>query len=278
TFRASLRDLGYQEGWDFVIEYRWADGNYDRLPTLVEDLIRLKVDVIVTHGTPGVLAAKQATTTIPIVMAVVGDALGSGIVSSLARPEGNVTGLTFFNPELAAKRLELLKEAMPELSDVGILLNLTNPMNEPVLPQMTRVAQPLKLELHQFDVRAPTEFEGAFAAMAAKRVGALVVIDDAILLSNSSAVAALALKQRLPACGWSDFAIDGGLMAYGVDFLDMFRRAATFVDKILKGAKPGDLPIERSTKFETIVNLKTAKALGLTIPYNLVARADQVIE
>ncbi|MGC1706920.1 MAG: ABC transporter substrate-binding protein [Pseudolabrys sp.] len=272
------RDLGYQEGRDFVIEYRWADGNYDRLPTLVEDLIRLKVDVIVTHGTPGVLAAKQATTTIPIVMAVVGDALGSGIVSSLARPEGNVTGLTFFNPELAAKRLELLKEAMPELSDVGILLNLTNPMNEPVLPQMTRVAQPLKLELHQFDVRAPTEFEGAFAAMAAKRVGALVVIDDAILLSNSSAVAALALKQRLPACGWSDFAIDGGLMAYGVDFLDMFRRAATFVDKILKGAKPGDLPIERSTKFETIVNLKTAKALGLTIPYNLVARADQVIE
>ena len=278
AFRAGLRDLGYQEGRDFVIEYRWADGNYDRLPTLVEDLIRLKVDVIVTHGTPGVLAAKQATTTIPIVMAVVGDALGSGIVSSLARPEGNVTGLTFFNPKLAAKRLELLKEAMPELSDVGILLNLTNPMNEPVLPQMTRVAQPLKLELHQFDVRAPTEFEGAFAAMAAKRVGALVVIDDAILLSNSSAVAALALKQRLPACGWSDFAIDGGLMAYGVDFLDMFRRAATFVDKILKGAKPGDLPIERSTKFETIVNLKTAKALGLTIPYNLVARADQVIE
>lgn len=182
-------------------KYRWADGNYDRIPALVEDLIRLKVDVIVTHGTPGVLAAKQATTTIPIVMAVVGDALGSGIVSSLARPEGNVTGLTFFNPELAAKRLELLKEAMPELSDVGILLNLTNPMNEPVLPQMTRVAQPLKLELHQFDVRAPTEFEGAFAAMAAKRVGALVVIDDAILLSNSSAVAALALKQRLPACG-----------------------------------------------------------------------------
>ena len=276
AFRAGLRDLGYQEGRDFVIEYRWADGNYDRLPALIADLARLKVDVIVTHGTPAALAAKTATT--PVVLAVVGDALGSGIVSSLAQPGGNVTGLTFFNPELAAKRLELLKETLPGLTDVGVLLNLTNPMNVPLLPQMSRVAQPLKLELHQFHVRAPTDFEGAFAAMAAKRVGALVVIDDAVLLSNAPAVATLALKQRLPSCGWPDFAIDGGLMAYGVDFLDMFRRAATFVDKILKGAKPSDLPVERSTKFETIVNLKTAKALGLTIPYNLLARADQVIE
>jgi putative tryptophan/tyrosine transport system substrate-binding protein len=257
AFRAGLRDLGYREGRDFVIEYRWADGKYDQLPALLADLVRLKVDVILTHGTPGVLAAKQATTTIPIVMAVVGDALGSGIVSSLARPGGNVTGLTFFNPELAAKRLELLKEALPGLTDVGLLLNLANPVNESILPQMNGVARPLKLELHQFDVRAPTEFEGAFAAMAAKRVGAFVVIDDAMLISNAPAVAALALKQRLPSCGWPDFAIDGGLMAYGVDFPDMFRRAATFVDKILKGAKPGDLPIERSTKFEIIVNLKT---------------------
>jgi putative tryptophan/tyrosine transport system substrate-binding protein len=278
AFRAGLRDLGYQEGRDFVIEYRWADGNYDRLPALLADLIRLKVDVIVTHGTPGVLAAKQATTTIPIVMAVVGDALGLGIVSNLARPGGNVTGLTFFNPELAAKRLELLKETMPDLTDVGLLLNLANPINESILPEMSRFAQPLKLKLHQFDVRAPAEFEGAFAAMAAKRVGAFVVIDDAMMISNAPAVAALALKQRLPSCGWPDFAIDGGLLAYGVDFPDMFRRAATFVDKIRKGAKPGDLPVEQSTKFEIIVNLKTAKVLGLTIPYNLLARADQVIE
>ena len=278
AFRAGLGDLGYQEGRDFVIEYRWADGNYDRLPALLADLIRLKVDVIVTHGTPGVLAAKQATTTIPIVMAVVGDALGSGIVSSLARPGGNVTGMTFFNPELAAKRLELLKETLPGLTDVGLLLNLANPINELILPEMSRFAQPLKLELHQFDVRVPTEFEGAFAAMAAKRVGAFVVIDDAMMISNAPAVAALALKQRLPSCGWPDFAIAGGLMAYGVDFLDLFRRAATFVDKIRKGAKPGDLPVERSTKFEIIVNLKTAKALGLTIPYNLLARANEVIE
>jgi putative tryptophan/tyrosine transport system substrate-binding protein len=278
AFRAGLRDLGYQEGRDFVIDYRWADGNYDRLPALLADLIRLKVDVIVTHGTPGVLAAKRATTTIPIVFAVVGDALGLGIVSSLAQPGGNVTGLTFFNPELAAKRLELLKETLPGLTDVGILLNLANPINESILPEMSRFAQPLKLELHQFDVRAPTEFEGAFAAMAAKRVGAFVVIDDAMMISNAPAVAALALKQRLPSCGWPDFAIGGGLMAYGVDFLDMFRRAATFIDKIRKGAKPGDLPVERSTKFEIIVNLKTAKALGLTIPSNLLVRADDVIE
>ena len=278
AFRAGLRDLGYQEGRNIVIEYRWADGKYDRLPALFADLVRLKVDVIVTHGTPGVLAAKQATSTIPIVMAVVGDALGSGVVSSLARPDGNITGLTFFNPELAAKRLELLKEAMPGLTDVGILLNLANPINEPILPQMSRVAQSLKLELHQFDVRAPAEFEGAFAAMAEKRIGALVVIDDATLLANAPTVAKLALQQRLPSCGWTDFAVDGGLMAYGVNFPDMFRRAATFVDKILKGAKPSDLPVERSTKFETIVNLKTAKTLGLTLPYALLARADEVIE
>jgi putative ABC transport system substrate-binding protein len=278
AFRAGLRDLGYQEGREFVIEYRWADGNYDRLAALAADLVRLKVDVIITHGTPGVLAAKNATSTIPIVMAVVGDALGSGLVSSLARPGGNVTGLTFFQPELITKRLELLKETMPGLTDVGLLLNPANAMNEPILPQVTQAAQSLKLTLHQFGVRGPAEFEGAFAAMAAKRVGGLVVFDDAMLLSNAPAVAALALKQRLPSCGWSDFAIDGGLMAYGVNFPEMFRRAATFVDKIMKGAKASDLPVERSTKFETIINIKTAKALGLTVPPSLLVRADEVIE
>jgi putative tryptophan/tyrosine transport system substrate-binding protein len=278
ALRAGLRDLGYVEGKNIVVEFRWAEGNYDRLVDLAGELVRLKVDVLVTHGTPGVLAAKQATSTIPIVMAVVGDALGSGLVSSLARPDRNVTGLTFFNPELIAKRLELLKEAMPGLTDVGILLNLANPMNEPILPQLTPVAQSLKLALHQFHVRAPADFEGAFAAMAAKRIGALVVIDDAVLLANAPAVAALALKQRLPSCGWTDFAVDGGLMAYGVNFPDMFRRAATFVDKILKGAKPSDLPVERSTKFELVINLKTAKALGLSVPPMLLVRADEVIE
>ncbi len=278
AFRAGLRDLGYQEGRNVVIEYRWADGKYERLPALFAELIGLRVDVIVTHGTPGVMAAKQATSTIPIVMAVVGDALGSGLVSSLARPGGNVTGLTFFQPELLAKRLELLKETMPDLTDVGILLNLANPMNEPALPQVAQVAQSLKLELHQFDVRGPAEFEGAFADMAAKRVRALVVFDDAMLLANAPALAALALKQRLPSCGWIDFAVAGGLMAYGVSFPDMFRRAATFVDKILKGAKPADLPVERATKFETIINLKTAKAIGIDVPTSLLLRADEVIE
>jgi putative ABC transport system substrate-binding protein len=207
AFRAGLRELGRLEGRDFVIEYRWADGNYDQLPALLDDLIRLKVDVIVTHGTPGVLAAKRATTTIPIVCAVVGDALGSGVVSNLARPGGNVTGLTFFNPELAAKRLELLKEILPELADVAILLNSANPINEPILPQMSSIAQPLKLGLHQFDARSPADFEATFTAMAAQRVGALVVIEDAMLIANAPAVAALALKHRLPSCGWPDFAI-----------------------------------------------------------------------
>jgi putative ABC transport system substrate-binding protein len=278
AFRAGLRELRYREGRDFVIEYRWADGDYDQLPVLLDNLIRLKVDVIVTHGTPGVLAAKRATTTIPIVCAVVGDALASGVVSSLARPGGNVTGLTFFNPELAAKRLELLKEVLPDLTDVGILLNSANPINDPILPQMSSIARPLKLELHQFDARSPADFEAAFTAMVARRVGALVVIEDAMLISNASTVAALALKQRLPSCGWPDYAIGGGVMGYGVDFPDMFRHAATFVDKIIKGAKPGDLPFERATKFEIMVNLKTAKTLGLTIPYNLLVRANEVIE
>jgi putative ABC transport system substrate-binding protein len=278
AFRAGLRDLGYQEGRDFVIEFRFADDHYDRLPALVAELVRLKVDVIVTHGTPGGQAAKQATTTIPIVMAVVGDVLWSGLVSSLARPGGNVTGLTFFQPELTAKRLEMLRETLPDLRDVGILLNPANPMNEPAWPQIAQVAISLKLELHQFGVRGPTELEGAFAAMAAKRIGALVVFDDTVLISNAGSVAALALKQRLPSCGWPDFAIGGGLMAYGVNFPDMFRRAATFVDKILKGAKPSDLPIEQPTKFQTTINLKTAKALGIDVPVTLLARADEVIE
>src|SRR5215213_2522292 len=178
------------------------------------------------------------------------------------RPGGNITGLTFFQPELAAKRLELLKAAVPDLREVGIFLNSANPMNAPVLPQITDLAKSLKLELHQFAARRPAEFEGTFSAMAAKRVGGLVILDDAVLLANAPALARLALIQHLPSSGWSDFALAGGLLAYGVSFPDMFRRAATFVDKILKGAKPSDLPMERAAKFETIVNQKTANALG----------------
>jgi putative ABC transport system substrate-binding protein len=278
AFRAGLRDLGYQEGRDLVIEYRWANGDYARLPALFDDLVRLKADVIVTHGTPGVMAAKQITSTTPIVIAVVGDALASGLVSNLARPGGNVTGLTFFQPELIAKRLELLKEAMPNLTDVGLLLNSANRMNEAVLPQVAPVASALKLTLHQFDVRTTAQLEGSFAAMAQKHIRALVAFDDAVLLSNAKPVAAFALKQRIAVAGWIDVAFDGGLLAYGVNFPDMYRRAAAYVDKIFKGTNPGDLPVERATKFETILNLKTAKALGLEIPASLLLRADQVVE
>jgi putative ABC transport system substrate-binding protein len=278
AFRAGLRDLGYQEGRNFNIEYRWANEQYERLPALFAEMVGLNVDVIVTHGTPGILAAKQATTTIPIVFAAAGDAVASGLVSSLPRPGGNVTGLTYFNPELAAKRLELLKEVLPGLTDVGILSNPANPFDEAIVPAMRLTAQALKLTLHQYGVRARAEFESAFSAMAARHVGALVVLDDATLIANASAVAKLALQQRLPSSGWPDFAAAGGLMAYGVNFPDMFRRAATFVDRILKGAKPADLPVERSTKFELVVNLRTAKALSIEVPPTLLARADEVIE
>lgn len=277
-FRQGLADLGYQEGRDIVIEFRWAEGRYERLPALFDELVRRNVDVIVTHGTPGILAAKQGTATIPIVMASSGDAEASGLVASLARPGGNVTGLTFFNPELAAKRFELLKETLPGLTEVGLLLNPANPINEPIVPKIKVTAQAHALEVHPFGVRGPAEFEGAFAAMAAKRVGAVVIIDDATLIANAPAVARLALQQRLPSSGWPDYAVAGGFIGYGANFPDMFRRAATFVDKILKGTKPTDLPVERATKFETIVNLKTAKALGLDVPTATLLRADQVIE
>jgi putative tryptophan/tyrosine transport system substrate-binding protein len=278
AFRAGLRDLGYEEGRNIVIEYRWAEERYDRLPALFAEVVRLNVDVIVTHGTPGALAAKQATNTIPIVMAAIADAEASGVVASLARPGGNVTGLTIFVPELAAKRLELLKETMPNLTDVGILLNAINPANEPILPAIRRTAEPLKLKLHQFGVREPAEFEAAFAEMAAKRVGALAMIEDATLLANAPALAQIALQHRLPSSGWPDYAVAGGLLSYGINFPDMFRRAATFVDKILKGTKPTDLPVERAMKFETIVNLKTARAIGIELPTSILMRADEVIE
>jgi putative ABC transport system substrate-binding protein len=278
AFRAALSDLGYREGRDIVIEARWAGGRYEVLPALAGELIGLKVDVILTHGTPGVLAAKQATATVPIVMAAVGDALASGLVSNLAHPGGNVTGSTFFNPELVAKRLELLKEAIPDLIRVGLLLNPANRMNEPVLSEAGAMARSLKLELRPFPVRAPAEFEEAFSTMRSESARALAVIDDAVLLANAPALAAAALRHRLPSCGWLDYAFAGGLLAYGVNSAEMWSRAAVFVDKILKGTKPGDLPVERATKFEVVINLKTAKALGLTIPPTLLARAEEVIE
>ncbi len=278
AFRQGLRELGYVEGKNIAIEYRWAEGDYNRLPELAAELARLKVDVLVTHGVPGTLAAKRTTTTIPIVMAVVGDAVATGLVASIARPGANLTGSAFFNPEVAAKRLELLKEAVPRIARVAILLNPDNPVNGPILQAVDATANALKVEVQQVEARGPKDFEGVFSAVARRRMDALMVQDDGMLIANARGLAELAAKKRLPSTGFKEFAEAGGLMAYAVNFLDMFRRAAAFVDKILKGAKPADLPVEQPTKFELAINLKTAKALGLTIPQSILIRADEVIQ
>ena len=279
AFRAGLRDLGYVEGTNIVIEFRWAEGNYDRLPALAAELVRRNVDVIVTHAAPGALAAKQATTTIPIVITAIADMFAFGLIDSLSRPGGNVTGLSFFNAELGAKRIELLKEAVPLLTKAAVLLNPTNPAGSRlILQEVEKTARALQVELQPLEVRAPGDFERAFAAMADQQIGAAVIHEDPMLNANSKAIADLAARHRLPACGFPEFVMAGGLMAYGINLPDMDRRAATFVDKILKGAKPGDLPVERATKFMTIVSLKTAKAIGIDLPTSLLLRADEVIE
>jgi putative ABC transport system substrate-binding protein len=276
AFRAGLRDLGYVEGKNLHIEFRFADGNQDRLPDLVTELIGLNVDVIVTSG-GGVYAARRATATIPIVMAAAGDVVALGIAPSLAHPGGNLTGLTFFFPELMAKRLELLKEVVPSMARAGVLL-VRSPSNPNLLEMMGATAKALKVGLQPIEVHAPDEFESAFSTWADKQIDALVIVDQTLLIANSEAIAALAAKHRIPSIGALQLPTVGGLMAYGVNFTDMFRRAAAFVDKILKGAKPGDIPIEQPTKFKLVLNLKTAKALGLTVPPSLLATADEVIE
>jgi putative ABC transport system substrate-binding protein len=278
ALRQGLRDLGYAEGKDIVIEYRWAEGKYEHLPELAAELVRLDVRVIVTHGTPGSLAAKRATTTVPIVMAI-GDAVATGLVQSIARPGANVTGSTFFFPELNAKRLELIKEAVPHIRRVGVLLNPDNLSHAPALKAMEEAAKSLRLEIHPFAVTDPGQFASAFSTMIEKQMEAVEVVDDRMLYANGKTIANLAISKRLPIIGGRDLMEGDGLMiAYGVDFIPMYRRAATFVDKILKGAKPADLPIEQATKFELVINLKAAKALGLIIPLTLLARADEVIE
>jgi putative ABC transport system substrate-binding protein len=279
ALRAGLRDFGHVEGRNIVIEFRWAEGKYDRLSDLVAELIRLNVDVIVTHGTPGTRTAKQATTTIPIVMAISGDAIATGIVTSLARPEANLTGSTFFLPELNAKRLELLKEACPQVARVAALSNPNNPVSKPIIPAMQAGATPLKLEIiDAAKAQGPSEFDSAFAAMVKSRVDAVVVTKDGEFAASFGAIAALSAANKLASIGAPEYAHAGGLIGYGVNLLGLYRRAAYFVDRILKGAKPADLPIEQPTKFELVVNLKTAKALGLTVPDTVLARADEVIE
>jgi putative ABC transport system substrate-binding protein len=279
ALRVGLRDLGYVEGKNLAIEFRWAEGEYERLPELAAELVRLKVDVIVTHTGPGIRAAKAATTTIPIVMGTSGDPVGMGLIASLARPGGNITGMAGFSPEATVKRLELLKDALPRTRHVALLWNSDNPDSiKRNLPGMEVAAASLKLELHQFEAQGPGEFDSAFAAMAKKRVDAVVMGEDAVLIGNAGAIAKLAARMRLPLVGPIEFAQAGGLLAYGANRRELFRRAATFVDKILKGAKPGDLPVEQATRFETVVNLKTARALGITIPPSLLLRVDRVIE
>jgi putative tryptophan/tyrosine transport system substrate-binding protein len=280
AFRTGMRALGYVEGSNVIIDFRWAEGNADRLAELARDLIRLRVEVLVTQGSTSTRAAKAATSTIPIVMLAVGDAVGAGLVASLARPGGNVTGSTFLGQQIYAKQLELLKEAMPSVARVAVLMNPDNPANRPVLQGMEAVARGMKVVLTEIDARGPAEFEGAFRAMGQHRVDALVVSADAILTTNARAIADLAVRHRLPATSaWSDFTESGGLLGYGPNIYDLYGRAAPrFVDNILRGAKPADLPVEQPTKFDLVINLKTAKVLGLTIPQSLLLRADEVIQ
>jgi putative ABC transport system substrate-binding protein len=277
-FRSGLRDLGYIESTNIVITYRWAEGNYARLPELAADLVYSGVDVIVTHGTPGTLAAKQTTATVPIVIASVGDPVASGIVRSLAHPEGNITGSSWFGPEVESKRVELLKETIPRLSQLAALVNPDNRVTQLDLQAMETTARVINVGLQQFPVRNPSEFEDAFAKMEQGHVEAVVVQDEGMLIANMAGIATLAIKRRLPAIGDRSFAEAGGLMGYGVDFVAQFNRAATFVDKILKGTKPADIPIERASKFDFVYNLKTAKVLGLDAPTSILLRADDVIE
>jgi putative ABC transport system substrate-binding protein len=245
---------------------------------LAGELVRLRVDVLVTHGTPGALAAKRATTTIPIVVATSADAVASGLVESLARPGGNITGSTYFIPELNAKRLEIFKEPFPHTSRMAVLVNPDNPAMVPIMQAMEGTARSLKMGLQQFPVRGPNEFDGAFSAMSKSRVDAVAIIEEPMFQANAGGLAGLAMQKRLPSAGFKEFAEAGGLLGYGVDILGLFRRAGYFVDKILKGAKPADLPVEQPTKFALVINLKTAKALGLTIPPSLLGRADELIQ
>lgn len=279
AFRSGLRDLGYEEGKNLVIEFRWADGNYDQLPELAAELVRLKVDVLVTHAILPLRAAMNATTVIPIVTATSGDLVAQGFVTNLARPGGNMTGEIFFVVELAAKRVELLKEALPQLTQVGVLLNMDASGGAALFVEaMETTARKLNLTLHFFPVSGPREFEAAFAGMLQQRVGAVAIPDSPVFISNPMVLTELTAKHKLPSIGPVDFALAGGLMSYGVDFPAMWYRAATFVDKIFKGTKPGDIPIEQATNFEMVVNTQTAKALGIKIPQAILVRVTKLIE
>jgi putative tryptophan/tyrosine transport system substrate-binding protein len=279
AFRQGLRELGYVEGKNILIEWRSAEGKFNRLPELAAELVRLKVDVIVTGGPNATRPAKEATATIPIVMAFDTDPVGNGFVASLGRPGGNITGLSTLAPEISGKQLELLKEIVPKLSRVAVLGNSTLPGNAQALKEVELAAGAFGVKLQYLDVRGPKDIETAFRAASEGRADAVLVLGSSVLVSRQTQVADLAAKNRLPAIyPQSDYMDAGGLMFYGVSITEMYRRAAVYVDKILKGAKPADLPVEQPTKFEFIINLKAAKQIGLTIPPNVLVRADRVIK
>ena len=282
AFRQGLREHGYLERQNIVIEYRAADGQFERLPGLATELMRLRLDLIVAAATPSARAAQQATTTMPIVAIAMGDPVGDGLVTSLARPGGNITGTTFLGPELVPKRLELLKEALPGASRVAILWH-PGAFGERTMSDMLKEteasARALGLQLQLVAVQGPDEFDRVFSTMTRRRADALVLFPSVMLFRERSRLVALSAKHRLPSLfNAREFVELGGLMGYGANLPDLIRRTAIYVDKILKGAKPADLPVEQPTKFELVINLKTAKALGLTIPPSLLLRADQVIE
>jgi putative ABC transport system substrate-binding protein len=278
-FREGLRDLGYTEGQNIVVEYRYAEGHPERLPALAAELVRLKVDVIAAETTPANLAVKQATDTIPIVMTLVADPIASGLVSSLARPGGNITGLSLQLPDLSAKRLQLLREAVPGITRVAILWNSGSPITPPQLRAAEKAARALGIQLQSLGVRTPDDFERAFQDATRQSAGALLILDDFFLTSHLTRISALTAKARLPAmAGVTGFAEAGVLISYGPNFVDITRRSATYVDKILKGAKPGELPIEQPTTFELVINVKAAKTLGLVIPQSLLVSADKIVQ
>ena len=277
ALRLGLRDYGYIEGQTIAVEYRWAEGEYHRLAELAADLVRAKVSVIITQGTPAAFAAKRATTTIPIVMAIVGNPVDTGIVSSLARPGGNITGSSFFYAELSAKRLEIMKELMPPLARAGVLLNPDNPAMPSIVRAMTQTAKMINVTLQTIDVRQLDELAPTFER-ARSQLDAILVVEDGLFVANRGRIAELAIKNRLPSLGFREYCEAGGLAAYGVDFPHIWRGAGAIVDKILKGRKPEDLPIEQATRFELILNLKTARTLGFDVPVAMSARANQVIE
>ena len=282
AFWQGLHDLGWVEGKNIAIEWRFAEGNARRLPDLAAELVRLRVDLIFAETTPAARAIKQATTTIPIVFSPIADPIGSGLVANLARPGGNITGITFMAPELGGKRLELLKQAVPGMTRVGVLSHPRDPSEatvKSVLEQTEAAARALGVQLLRLEAQGPNDFDRVFAAMSRGRVGGLILIPSAMFIDERRRIVNVVVKDRLPAMFYfREFAEVGGLMSYGPNFRELFRRAATYVDKILKGAKPGDLPVEQPTKFELVINLKAAKALGLTIPPSLLGRADEVIQ